>query len=1525
MNVYLRFVSALSILIITATLTAQTGLPADCLLRYFPRCGPPRVVCVNLHVFQDNDGKGNWQNTPEGRTQLEQLIKWVNGYLRMENCSPTDPCPGVIYGMKDTQIRLAIRNIYFYRNSALRTSSDGATLQKAAFAAHPGAARQLNIYFTQPNPIPGAPPVTPPSTNMALDQLIIVMSSYDSDMPYRSATDLAANFARALGLLGTTSGWFPETCDKTSCDYLSDVFCGSKCPQDGGDPASSTRTATNNIMAGGCFFSDLQIARMHRTLSTLSPRKYLEPCGCVKPPDALALWLSFDDSGATTTNVFGAAAEKSGPLTEGPMMVGKSLCFDGRSAAIKVAHDAGLQFGSGPFTIDAWVRRRPPDDGVRVIVDKRVVGRSVNGFEFMLYNGRPGLQLGDGAYSNFFATPEVPADGAFHHVAVTVNRTSATGGVFYLDGAPLSPAFNPTVRSGSLNNTAPLYVGMESARTSFFSGCLDEVELFRRALSPAEVKEIADAAGTGKCRLFLPASPAASFCSTNSTVNAKHRICNNSTEDREFHYAFTPLPAGGNCTIAGPTGFTPQGGVIRVPAGHCFDLGVMIDRPAAMKAAGDRACYQVTLTEAPDTILYTSGVVEDRRNQCDVQTGDKNAPNLPLGIRQTSFCDASQRGADWSSKILMSRGGSPTPRFTIANPTTGGNPGEYRSVQLVTGTYLTISNSLGGDSFVPMTDGTIVEVDGAFDVRLASSLTPVQVSLLLEQDGQFFYGPRINVTTTTWKHEQQLALKVADFTTLPVGVGLPGNRPDFSCGAKPIRLGYATLLNAPGMNTIGIDNWCVTFRTRCCAAAAPAAVAAPPAQDVEPCCDEQVTVDAGGNIVLPDDADSNTPPIVEYIDQSNGPVNELYPQFDTSVDTWYPQVPCDGCIGGDVPEEAMKPDLQQALADIGLPGVSLDDINTTLQDVERVVDELTIGEKISFSELAPVSKPYAAPALPHKNEPVPSPVGPRPMVEGYVFGGRDIVFVHGLQVGEIVTKLNPNSSDYKAANATWVVEKDLARDASAKNPEYYDGGYFKNVANDVWRQHIEKLLRGKNKANRYLIVSYNCSERMEIGAQAVLRQIADAMNFGTGVIDPLNPGKVVTDFGTPSLVLVTHSTGGLITDVAYTAAANNPNLGVSYIPKYTKGRVAAHSAFGGSALATAAIAGSALANKLPPWVCQFTRLAIELAHPDVEVTQCPMTPNVVMNSILVDLVPLVAQRKWGASVHDSGIPTVVIGGAHPTFVWPFKYILHPGFDDGVVSVNSQFAIQNTMLMWPSGFRPRGLFGALKVFDAGLFGPLGGRTLLNVGVAKITSNTLNNPLRAISYYVDQAVNTAPAVAMALPPLLVASGPIPWTSASGMRQPVGSNYELHDDLVNPATGIAASFNPLRRAPKHYSYLFSTSDHSFGTTTPHDDRNYRNTPFGWQTGGEKNWEETRVITDGAIYQKYAMPYANDDAPLLRFEKTPVPEERVRGLRVRYLAFRRFRVVWREAWIWKRLYYVLPGSDNRVQFDYVYETVLQ
>lgn len=191
-------------------------------------------------------------------------------------------------------------------------------------------------------------------------------------------------------------------------------------------------------------------------------------------------------------------------------MVAGALNFDGVNDYVQVADPPSLNFGPGSLSIDAWIRTTQ-NSGVQIIVDKRTEAATVQGYSFFLGNGTLGFQLATGVGSSTCSTaPSASctnygsgvfvANGQWRHVAVTVDRSSTTGGRFYVDGVHVA-TFDPTVRPGSLTNANPLRLGSRSSTvTGLYRGAMDEVELFPRVLTPQEVRSIYLAGSSGKCK-----------------------------------------------------------------------------------------------------------------------------------------------------------------------------------------------------------------------------------------------------------------------------------------------------------------------------------------------------------------------------------------------------------------------------------------------------------------------------------------------------------------------------------------------------------------------------------------------------------------------------------------------------------------------------------------------------------------------------------------------------------------------------------------------------------------------------------------------------------------------------------------------------------------------------------------------------------------------------------------------------------------------------------------------------------------
>ncbi len=191
-------------------------------------------------------------------------------------------------------------------------------------------------------------------------------------------------------------------------------------------------------------------------------------------PQGLTAFDSVDGNNGTYTG-YGASP---GPF-------GGILPFNGTTNFVDVPNSSSLNFGTGNFSVGA--RIKTTSLGLELIVDKRIEGSGpVQGYSFFIGSGNLGFQLADGTGSNLCSTGSSSgctnysggsatfiADGLWHDVSVTVDRTNPLGGQFFVDGV-LKSTFNPTFRTGSVTNNKNLTIGRrsDSSNPGFLNGTL---------------------------------------------------------------------------------------------------------------------------------------------------------------------------------------------------------------------------------------------------------------------------------------------------------------------------------------------------------------------------------------------------------------------------------------------------------------------------------------------------------------------------------------------------------------------------------------------------------------------------------------------------------------------------------------------------------------------------------------------------------------------------------------------------------------------------------------------------------------------------------------------------------------------------------------------------------------------------------------------------------------------------------------------------------------------------------------------
>lgn len=196
-------------------------------------------------------------------------------------------------------------------------------------------------------------------------------------------------------------------------------------------------------------------------------------------------WL-FDD-GTDTTVADSSGNELDGELVQGePEWVegkfGTAMNFDGTDM-VNVPDNDLLDLTS--FTIAAWINSPATSGRWHVIAAKEA--RNPTGRNYGIFghvnNGSIHYSFTSGGWKSFDAPTNV-TDGTWHHVAATYEQPNFK---LYIDGeldAEVAPDGVPE------SNESPLYIGGCDIGNYWMTGAIDEVVLFDRALSEAELSEL---------------------------------------------------------------------------------------------------------------------------------------------------------------------------------------------------------------------------------------------------------------------------------------------------------------------------------------------------------------------------------------------------------------------------------------------------------------------------------------------------------------------------------------------------------------------------------------------------------------------------------------------------------------------------------------------------------------------------------------------------------------------------------------------------------------------------------------------------------------------------------------------------------------------------------------------------------------------------------------------------------------------------------------------------------------------------
>ena len=184
-----------------------------------------------------------------------------------------------------------------------------------------------------------------------------------------------------------------------------------------------------------------------------------------------------------------------GTLTNGPTRtigkIGQAIDFDGTDDYAELADNDSLDIGdTDSLTLVGWFNRQSATT-VDVILAKRNTQLAASvGYYLNLESSSDGLlfEVSDGTDEYSYESTTTFTTPGWHHFAVVWDPNSAANSEIYVDGVDDNATDTGTIGNiGDLSNTRPIAIGSNSLASGQCDCLLDEIRVYKRALSAAEI------------------------------------------------------------------------------------------------------------------------------------------------------------------------------------------------------------------------------------------------------------------------------------------------------------------------------------------------------------------------------------------------------------------------------------------------------------------------------------------------------------------------------------------------------------------------------------------------------------------------------------------------------------------------------------------------------------------------------------------------------------------------------------------------------------------------------------------------------------------------------------------------------------------------------------------------------------------------------------------------------------------------------------------------------------------------------